>query len=188
MTVKITFDSDMTLRWACRQGDYVFWARLQGTFATHGPEYRVADIWKLHDGDFITLTNRVADLPAWFDLHPLEVSGSLVWWMKKRLDEGYGPGDPIDGPNLWRVFAGDRIVWAGPSRRGAPSSNGILGLVEFNQNALVYGEPLDVSSGFPRYGAFERDELEPEGVRLCRLGWEAVLRSGAGKLGRAISE
>lgn len=134
----------------------------------------MADIWELHDGNFVTLTNREADLPDWFELYPLEVSGALVSWMKKRLDEGYHPRAPLHAPNLWRVFAGDRIVWVGPSRNGVHSENGVLELVDFNQNALIYGEPFDLSSGFPAFGGFDGGEPSPEGVRLCKAGWDAL--------------
>jgi len=110
--------SDMTCRWACRNGDYIIWARFQGIFSSQGNAYKMADIWELHDGNFVTLTNRKVDLPDWFDFYPLEVSGALVSWMKKRLDEGYQPYAPIEAQNLWRMFAGDRIVWVDPSRNG----------------------------------------------------------------------
>jgi len=168
----------MTLRWACRKGDYVFWARFQGIFSSQGNRYKIADIWELRDGNFITLTNRHVDLPDWFELHPLEVSDSLVWWMKRRLDEGYKPQEPIDGPNLWRVFAGDRIVWVGPSRHGVDSKDGVLGLVDFKENALVYGEPFDLSSGLPTFGGFDGGKPSPEGARLCKAGWDALNRLG----------
>jgi len=174
----ISFQSDMTLHWSCQSGDYVLWARFQGIFSAKGNEYKIADIWELRDGNFITLTNRHADLPDWFKLHPLEVSGSLVWWMKKQLDEGYKPQEPIDGPNLWRVFAGDRIVWLGPSRQGVDSKDGVLGLVDFNKNALVYVEPFDFSSVLPTFGGVDRRELSPEGTRLCKVGWDALNRLG----------
>lgn len=106
----------MTLRWACRKGDFIFWAKFQGIFSSRGNEFQIADIWQLRDGNFVTITNRHADLPEWFDLHPSEVSGRLVYWMQKRLDEGHQPQEPIDGPNIWRVLAGDRIAWVGQAR------------------------------------------------------------------------
>ncbi|HKL83299.1 MAG TPA: hypothetical protein VJ879_12365, partial [Desulfobacter sp.] len=117
----ISFSSDTTLRWACRRGDYIVWAKSPGIFSSLNNEHKIADIWELQDGNFVTITNRQVDLPDWFDLHPLEVSGSLSYWMQKRLDEGYEPEEPIDGPNLWRVFAGDRIFWVGSSRGGVHS-------------------------------------------------------------------
>lgn len=179
------FDSDMTLHWPCRQGDYVFWARFGGLFSTTGKAYKIADIWELKDGNFITVTNRHPDLPVGFDLHPLEVSGSLVSWIMDRIHAGYKPQEPIDGPNLWRVFAGDRIVWVGPPRGGAKSEDGILEIVDFKQNALVYGEPFDTSRGFPTFGDVVLGELPPEGLELCRRGWDAVNRLGLPRVASA---
>ena len=66
----ISFGSDMTLGWACRAGDYVFWARFQGVLSSPGNEYKAFDIWELRDGNSLTITNRRSDLPGWFDLHP----------------------------------------------------------------------------------------------------------------------
>ena len=182
----ISFNSNMTLRWPCRAGDYVFWARFQGTFSSRGNEYKVADIWELRDGNFVTITNRHVDLPDWFDLHPLEVSGPLVRWMKKRLDEGYNPQESIDGSNIWRVFSGDRIAWVGPTRGGVHSvEDGVLGLVDFKENALIYGEPFDLSGEFPTFGGFDRGEPSPEGARLCRVGWDALNRLGLPRVAAA---
>lgn len=172
----ITFGLDTTLRWACQAGDYVFWARFQGLFAPKGKEYSIADIWELRDGNFITLTNRRVDLPDGFELHPLEVAGPLVWWMTERLNEGYVPQEPMDGPNLWRVFAGDRLVWVGARRGAVDSKDGVLGLVDFHENALVYGEPLNFSLGFPTFGGFEQGEPSEEGLRLCNAGRDALLK------------
>lgn len=174
----ISFMSDMTLRWACRQGDYFLWTKSQGIYSPEGGNYKIKDIWEFKDGNFLTITNRRVDLPDWFDLHPLEVSNSLVPWMQKRLDEGYEPQEPIDGPNLWRVFAGDRIVWVGPHRSGVHSENGVLEIVDFKENALVYGEPLEFLEGFPVFGGFTEDELSKEGVRLCRAGLSALNNLG----------
>jgi hypothetical protein len=182
----ISFEPDMTLRWPCRAGDYVFWARCQGIFSSPGNEYKLADIWELRDGDFITITNRQVDLPSWFDLHPLEVSGSLVSWMKKRRGERYKPQQPIQGPNIWRIFAGDRIVWVGPNRGGVRSEEeGVLGVVDFKENALVYGEPFDLSGMFPAFGGFDRGEVSPEGARLCGAGWDALNRLGLPRVAAA---
>ena len=138
----ISFASDTTLRWACRAGDYVLWARFQGMFSREGEEYQIADLWELRDGNFVTITNRHQDLPEGFDLHPLEVSGSYVRWMMKRLDDGDEPQEPIDGQNIWRVFAGDKLLWVGNRRGTEHSDNGVLGLLEFRTNALIYGDRL----------------------------------------------
>lgn len=170
------FTSDMTLRWACRAGDYVLWARFQGD------GYTIADIWELRDGNFVTLTNRVADLPVGFDLHPLEASGRLLGWMQRKLVAGYNPEAPMEGPSLWRVFAGDRVVWVGPRRAGVEFAGGILSLVEFRANALVYGEPVELDSWF---GGFETAEQPPEAAKLCNTGWEAVQGAGIPRVAAA---
>lgn len=168
----------MTLRWACRAGDYLIWAKFQGIFSSPVKAYEVADIWELRDGNFVTITNRQLDLPDWFDLHPLEVSGHLVRWMMNRVEEGYAPQEQIEGPNLWRLFVGDRIVWVGPSRGGVQSENGVLELVDFKENALVYGEPFDLSGEVPWFGGFEKSEQSSEGKKFCRAGWDALNRLG----------
>jgi hypothetical protein len=143
------------------------------------PRFKIADIWELRDGDSLTLTNRPADLPLWFDLNPTEVSGLLSYWMKERLDQGYCPKEPIDTPNIWRVFAGDRVVWVGPERDGVHYDNGVLEIVDFRENALVYGEPIYIAAeGWPNFGGFDGSHMSPESIRLCQAGWSAVIRSG----------
>jgi hypothetical protein len=120
------FTSDMTLRWPCRAGDYILWARFQDIGAGAGIEYTIADVWELADGNFVTLTNRAPDLPTWFELHPLEASGRNVAWMKRKLAGGYRPDGAVEGPNLWRVFAGDRLAWVGARRAGVVWADGVL--------------------------------------------------------------
>ena len=76
------------------------------------------------------------------------------------------------------MFAGDRIVWVGPSRGGVHSEDSVLGLVDFNENALVYGEPFDRSSGPSTSGGFDRVQPSSEGAGLCKVGWNALNRLG----------
>jgi hypothetical protein len=148
-----------------------------GIFTPSDQAHALADIWELRDGDFVTLTNRVADLPAGFDLHPLEVAGSLALWMTKCLNEGYKQAEPIDGPNLWRVGAGDRVAWVGTSRPGVSSDDGILEVVSFRENALVYGEPVTFDEGRPTFGGLSSPK-SVGGQRLCAAGMAAVLAGG----------
>ena len=159
----------MTLRWACRAGDYLLWA----SFKSGG--YTIADVWELDDGNFVTLTNRAADLPTWFDLHPLEASGRHVAWMQRRVAGGYDLAGPLDGPNLWRVFAGDRLAWVGQRRAGIDSSDGVLAVVDFRENALVCGEPIDPVAGF---GGFAAGDPSPKSVEMCNAAWEVIRRAG----------
>jgi hypothetical protein len=85
------------------------------------------------------MTNRIEDFPVWFELHPLEVAGKLVPWMNQKLQEGYQPEEPIDGPNIWRVQCGDRIVWTGPTRNDRQARDGVLEVFSFRASALVFG-------------------------------------------------
>jgi hypothetical protein len=160
-------------------GDYLLWASFQGG------GYTIADVWELGDGNFVTLTNRAADLPAWFDLHPLEASGRNVAWMQRRLAGGYDPAEPLDGPNLWRVFAGDRLAWVGTRRAGVDSANGVLAVVEFRENALVCGEPLELATGFGGFGA---GEPPPEAAKLCNAAWEVIRQAGVPRSASADSQ
>jgi hypothetical protein len=52
----VNFDRDTTTRWASRGGDCLLWGRLRGLFSPLDRAYSLADIWELHDGDFVTLT------------------------------------------------------------------------------------------------------------------------------------
>ena len=168
------FDSNTTLKWPCRAGDYILWCRFKGIFHREGKQYKLADIWQLRDGDFVTLTNRRYDIPSWFELHPLEVSNSFIYWMKKKLDSGYNPSGIIDGPNIWRVFAGDRIVWVGNDRPGFPSDEGILSLITFLENALIIGESHSDANPFEFFGGFNQEEQSQEELHLCQYGWAVV--------------
>jgi hypothetical protein len=91
----------------------------------------------------------------------------------------------MEGPNLWRVFAGDRLAWVGPRRPGVDLADGVLAVVEFRENALVWGEPLDFLSGF---GGFATGEPPAEAAKLCNAGWEAMRQAGVPRVAAADSQ
>jgi hypothetical protein len=155
----VSFARNTTLCWPCREGGLIIWARFKGLLSSHGDHYGIADVWELRDGNFVTLTNRQPDLPAAFELHHSEVSGVLVPWMIKRFNEGYKPERPMQGPNLWRVRSGDRIAWLGASRDGVQSEHGVLHIVDFKEDALVYGEPIEWLDDVPAFGALNESTL-----------------------------
>jgi len=137
--------------------------------------YSINDLWQLADGDFATITNRYVDLPVWFDLHPLETSGLLgqrLYGGSISVDQTLG--EICDGPNIWRVSVGDRLVWVGERRPGVDFDKGVLSVISFNENALVIGEPITLVDGLPGFGGFVQQEQSPESVMLCRRGLEAV--------------
>jgi hypothetical protein len=173
---------DLTTRLSCRAGDYLIWCGCKGLFASQKNQYDINDIWQLSDSNFVTITNRQVDLPSWFELHPLEVSGSLVYWMKKKLDSGFEAGEIIEGPNIWRVLAGDRLVWVGKKRSGLDFEIGVLSIFTFNENAVIIGEPFSESDGLPSFGGFDEAKQSMEDINLCRNGWEAMLKLGAPRI------
>ena len=183
----ISLGPDMTVRWACRAGDYMLWASYQGILSNPGDPYTVADLWELRDGNFVTITNRRSDLPDWFQLHPSEVSGALHEGVGPELEGGYSPDEPMEGPNLWRIRAGDRLVWVGPAR-GKVGEGTVQGLLNCTSDALVYGEPWDFSRGFPAFGGFDRQGFSQEGVRLAREGWKAMCSWGPPRVAAADSQ
>lgn len=156
------FIQNTTLRWSCRSGDYLYWIKFNGgnSFSSES-KFEIEDVWKLKDGDFVTITNRYADLPEWFILSPLEASGALALKMLDKFNESAEITDPMEAPNIWKVFSGDRLIWIGPRRNGVNYDEGTLEIVCFKENALVYGEPIDDSALFTSFGEItEEDKVD----------------------------
>jgi hypothetical protein len=172
----LDFDEDTTIRWSCRKDDIVCWLRMHGMFAGN---WDMRDFWQCWDGDFLVITNRKSDFPAGFKLHPSELQDTTVWQYQSNPDPALYAAEPIDAPNLWRVRAGDRLLWVGDERDVQPSIEGILGLVEFRENALIARETnLEINymewvAGQPR-----RKEIEPSRLALVRNGVNVVQRLG----------
>lgn len=135
----LRFGFDTTLIWPCRRADFFMWLRWTDLFSD--PQLKIMDMWQTRDGDVVLITNRLEDLPVWFELHPTEVCGRLVERMMEKIQAGEYPNRPMKGPNLWRLRPGDRLVWIGESRPGWPTSNGILSLVDVREAALAVLEP-----------------------------------------------
>ena len=87
--------------------------------------------------------------------------------MKERMEACDYPEEPIDGPNIWRVKGGDRVVWVGLSRSEQTSVDGVLGIVDCRAAVAVLGD--DPDSPFP----FMNFEQSPEAVALCTAGLQA---------------
>ncbi|WP_449536293.1 hypothetical protein [Ferdinandcohnia sp. Marseille-Q9671] len=121
----------------------------------------IIDFWKLSDGDYATITNRWADIPSWFELHPTEVSDSLVYKILEKLDSGYKPKAKVDGPNIWRIKAGDKLVWIGNSRPGLKEEDGVLEIITFDKNALILGEATgNRIKNIIKFGSGETDKKD----------------------------
>jgi hypothetical protein len=140
----------------------------------------VVDLWEMRDGDHALITNRMEDLPVWFELHPTEVCGRLAYKMMSKLESGWEPGEILDGPNIWRVMAGDRLVWIGESRPDREPCDHVLVIVDFSRCALAVGEsvrPASLEEAL-RFGSLSTSEPKLEDIVRCRAGVRAVRNLG----------
>jgi hypothetical protein len=165
--------ADTTLRLPLQPGDHLLWIATDSPFSANSQSaWTIRDFWQIHDGDAVTITNRWADLPAWFELHPLEVAGRAVGEMMKKLATGFNPSARLDGPNIWRVKAGDRLVWVTVS----PSAGEIRKLFDFPSCALVLGE--NTTRPTTVFGAPDDANPSPAVTSAMRKGFEAATRLG----------
>jgi len=174
------FVADMTLRWACRKGDFLLWFHWKDLFETDPVKaIGIVDVWEMRDGDFVTITNRLEDIPSWFALHPTEVGNLLAFQMMQKLDQGYQPGEIMDGPNIWRPQAGDRIAWVGEPRPGQPAVNHVLSLLDFWACALVLGEgnASGIADG-SIFGMLSQAQQSPTAVTHAQAAVHAVRQLG----------
>ena len=163
---------DFTARWSCRQGDYLLLLRPDHPFEGMREDAKILDVWSMGDEASVTITNRWQDFPPWFDLHPLEVSGQLIPWMRKRIEARDYPQEPIDGPNIWRVKGGDRIVWVGLPKLSQAFVDGVLGIVDCRAAVAVLGHHPDGPSAFMNF------EQSPSSIALCTAGLQAARSLG----------
>ena len=167
---------DTTLRWPCRKGDFILWFRYPGLFAT---EPQIVDYWEMRDGDSVMITNRYADIPPWFELHPLEVCDSFIAPMMAKLKDGYNPAEVVEGPNVWRLRTGDRVVWVGQDRPGNRGMSGLLSILEIEDCVLALGETnRDGLDAFCEFGAPSTDKPNREDTLRCRVAANAVKAMG----------
>ncbi len=172
-----TVANDKTIRWSCRDGEFVLWV-WTNSFLTSDQRssWIIRDFWEMRDGDFVTITNRLVDLPPWFELHPGEVAGDAAIETMKRLKNGYQPKEPIEGPNIWRVTAGDRLAWVRTNRAGPP----VREILTLRSCALVIGETSSLSSqSLVIFGAPKSNILSPADGAAMRAGFDAATALGA---------
>jgi hypothetical protein len=165
----ISFGGNATLRWSCRENDVVGLMRLPGLFAQ---SWDMLDFWQCRDGDYLTITNRIEDLPSWFELHPTEIKGRYLYQFKPESGRAYA--DPVESPNIWRIYAGDRVLWVGEERPLQSSSEGILAIVEFKENALLVRETnrdvdyMEWASGGPKVEPVPNMSLVKKAVKVIQ--------------------
>jgi hypothetical protein len=170
------FGDDLTIRWSCRAGEIVFWVGTD-SFLTSDQEsaWRIRDSWHMRDGDFVTITNRWSDLPTWFELYPSEASGSIVYKMMDKLRAGHQPKEPMHAPNIWRVKAGDRLVWVSLERPSEP----LREILFFDACALAGGENRTLEFDWPmHFGEPDEKDLSPAAAAAMRAGFKAAVGLG----------
>ena len=178
------FESDMTLRWSCRRGDFLIWLGWKGLFHLMEEDLSKAvlirDLWEMQDGDHVTLTNRFEDIPEWFPLHPSEVCDRLIPPMRKMLDQGYKSLYPLECANVWRIKAGDRLAWVGKPRPGVSHSGPVLSVVDFRECALIIGDNVRGSKMdiLNLYGGLTKEQQTPEEKAMVREAIQGVSKLG----------
>jgi hypothetical protein len=165
-----------TVHWSCRAGEFVLWVATESILISNHPSgWTIRDFWQMRDGDLVTVTSRWADLPGWFELHPTEVAVVTAFEMKKHLDAGYHPQERMDGPNIWRAKAGDRLVWATTLDRNQP----VREVLNLGSSVLAIGENLTTSlEQIIGFGAPEGDELPAADAAAMRAGFDAAVSLG----------
>jgi len=173
------FNTDTTVRWSCREGDLVLWASCgaDAVLQAKSDPWTLPDIWGIKDGQYVMITNRVCDLPNWFSLRPEEVGGAVTTapMDRDRLNTGDLQEGPLDGPNIWRVQAGDRIAWVRP---GLGPQATVLAILRLDANALVLGEALSSSlQDHVAFGALPKP-MPPGAVDAARAVLHAIRSHG----------
>lgn len=169
---------DFTQRLSFRAGDLLVWLRSPSLFGS-AQDYRISDLWYLRDGDHAVVSNRSIDFPPWFELNPTEAANEEASRMMRRLSEGWEPGDVVDGPNIWRVLSGDRIVWIRIGETGSSPESCIRQIFDCSSNALIAGEGrLDSPMQFVEYGALPARELDAKEAASVRAAVAAATALG----------
>ena len=112
-------------------------------------------------------------------MHPTKVCDALVFEMPKKLESGYQPGEIMDGPIIWRLKAGDRLVWVGESRPGRKAVDRALAILECRRCALAVGESnRSGSEEWLAFGSLLHPELTPCELARTRAAVEEVRKLG----------
>lgn len=175
------FRRNETLRLSCRFGELIVWLGPDsGPSLNTLSVWSVRDFWQMRDGDFVTITNRLSDLPCWVELHSTETAERAAIEMMQRLRDGYKPSDEMNGTNIWRIKAGDRLVWVTLNDH-QQSVRSVLG---FRACALAVGENSNASfEQLMFFGAPDQDESKQAAYTAAlKTGFDAAVAIGAARL------
>jgi hypothetical protein len=97
--------------------------------------------------------------------------------VRKAVETGDYLPHVIDGPNIWRAKAGDRLVRIGTKQRmDVPWP--MMSIVDLTANALVVGETNNKASDPLLFGAVTDEDAAQRDGDLFRAGIDAVERLG----------
>jgi hypothetical protein len=157
--VRITLVDGTTYRPRTNAGDYLLWIRCIAPLSAP-PTFGIVDFWAFRNRDAVLITNRKEDYPA-----PLE------------------QGEEEEGPNLWKIVPGDRLVWVGWRRRSGQQAPALLALINCDVRGYVYGEPNSPSLGsIMSFGAPATSELSAKTEILWSLGYNAAVSLGVPRI------
>jgi hypothetical protein len=156
------------------------WVGTDSLFTSRQPSaWNICDFWQMRDGDFVTVTNRWADLPEWFELYPSEVANAAGSEIMKQLNEGYQPKEPLNGPNIWRMKAGDRLVWVATQKARQP----VRSVLDLRACVLAIGENSTPSiTGLSSFGAPQGKELPAAEAAAMRAGFDVAVSLGVPRM------
>ena len=127
-----------TLELSFLEDDFLIHFAPEGLFSD---TWKVVDLWELSEGQSALITNRVEDLPVWFELTPYDTGDFGMYSMLEAIRNGRGSKeDQMDGPSIWRPESGHYLIWVGKSRDGQAAVDGILRVLYFDENAIVIGQ------------------------------------------------
>lgn len=116
---------------------------MKGDFVMHfptdplvGPSARPSDFWLFGRPAEFGIVSKFSEIPAWFTLHPGEMSAAVAEEMVPKLEGKTSFPDPVNLPNLWRAKAGDRLAYFFERPWTNPSENGFV--IDIAEDALVY--------------------------------------------------
>lgn len=172
-----TFDSrsDTSIPLQLRRGDALVWLRNEAVFAAVG-DYRPADVWFLSGGEVAQFAFESKRLPPWYELHPTEMAGILVH--RYRHDPAAPPpAQPLEGPGLWKVRAGDKVLLILVPRPEMGTPQGMCCVIDFADNCLLW--VLDADMHQPGL-EFASVPIGPESEALLRTAIrEGIARANA---------
>ena len=171
--------SSMAVTLDMMEGDVLMWIRWDILTASPSITFQAIDLWRHSHGDQVNITTSAKEVPVWFQFHATERSHGVSLEMMANLCAGIGAEEIQEGPNIWRVCAGDRIIWTGCSREPSKETEGWVHVYSFDENALVTGTPLSLLDSFPIFGMKAGQEFSSEQLQYAKAGIAYAKKLGA---------